>query len=86
MCERGSLREKKRGARHNADVHVSDAGMQVKCVVCVCVLYVHTPRLGIVLQGLQPRLDQIQRLEEQRRAGAAERATHKGFESWVSRC
>lgn len=50
----------------------------------ICVLCVHTPRLGIVLQGLQPRLDQIQRLEEQRRAGAAERAAHKGFESWVS--
>lgn len=31
----------------------------------------HTPRLGAVLHGLEPRLDQIQRLEEQRRAGAA---------------
>jgi len=51
----------------------------------VCVHAVaHTPRLGIVLLGLQPCLDQIQRLEEQRRAGAAERATHKGFERWVS--
>lgn len=43
----------------------------------------HTPWLGIVPQGLQPCLDQIQRLEEQRGAGATERATHKGFESWV---
>ena len=42
------------------------------------------PWLSIVLQGLQPCLDQIQRLEEQRRAGTAERATHEGFESWVS--
>lgn len=69
--------------------------MQAKCVVCVCVCMfinemclcvtcAHTPRLGIVLQGLQPCLDQIQRLEEQRRAGATQRATHKGFESWVS--
>ncbi|KAG7242382.1 hypothetical protein INR49_023511 [Caranx melampygus] len=36
------------------------------------------------VEGAEPRLDQIQRLEEQRRAGAAERTTHKGFESWVS--
>lgn len=45
---------------------------------------VHTPGLGIVLQGLQSCLHQIQRLEEECRAGAAEGATHKGFESWVS--
>ncbi len=44
----------------------------------------NTPGLGFVLQGLQSCLDQIQRLEEQRRAGAAERATHEGFESRVS--
>lgn len=52
--------------------------------VRVCVLFTNAPRLGIVLQGLQPCLNQIQRLKEQRWAGAAERATHKGFESRVS--
>lgn len=31
----------------------------------------HAPWLGAVLHGLEPRLNQIQRLEEQRRAGAA---------------
>lgn len=47
-------------------------------------MLVHAPRFGVVLQSLQPRLDQIQRLEEQRGAGAAQRAAHEGFESRVS--
>lgn len=47
--------------------------------MCAC-----APRFGVVLQGLQPRLDQIQRLEEQRGAGAAQRAAHEGFEGRVS--
>lgn len=47
-------------------------------------VHVHTPWPGVVLQGLQPRLHQVQRLEEQRGACAAEGAAHEGFESWMS--
>lgn len=43
----------------------------------------YIPRLHDVLQGLQARLDQVQRLEEQRGAGAAQGATHEGLESWM---
>lgn len=44
----------------------------------------HAPWLGVVLKRLQSSLDQIQRLEEQRGAGAAERAAHEGLESRMS--
>lgn len=41
------------------------------CMLCLCVICMHTPRLGSVLHCLQPRFHQIQRLEEQCRTSAA---------------
>jgi hypothetical protein len=56
--------------------------MAIWIVVCIAELH-YIPRLHGVLQGLQARLDQVQRLEEQRGAGTAEGATHEGLESWM---
>lgn len=42
-----------------------------------------SPWAHVVLERLQARLDQVQRLEEQRGAGAAQGAAHEGFQSRV---
>lgn len=43
----------------------------------------YSPRLHVAVKGLQAGLDQVQRLEEQRGACAAQGATHEGLESWM---
>lgn len=43
-----------------------------------------SPRVHVVLEGLQSGLHQIQRLEQQSGAGATERAAHEGLQGRMS--
>lgn len=69
LSRRLKVRENKDDSRRTLLVYMrlTDACMGVSTmgfvVPCACG---HTPWLGAVLQGLEPRLNQIQRLEEQR--------------------